>query len=142
MYDSALIPFTHTYFATPLTCYIIHNNHQRRPHGCNSDILYNVRMIVFNQASTFSHQRLRLFLCECFFTRFHCYSNIHRLINSFVNHSKEALSDRRIIENEKSKESKDKCQKKPTLVLSAQAHAHTYAHPHISDYYGIYYLVF
>lgn len=95
----AFIIFTHMQFATAFTCYIFNNDHNGRPDGCNSDNLYNVRMIVINQASTFFQQRLRLFLCECFFTRFHCYRNILRLINSFVNHSKVALCDRRMIDS-------------------------------------------
>lgn len=121
MYDFALIPFTHMYFATPITCYIFHDNHNGLPHGCYSDKLYNVRMIVFNQDSTFFQQRLCLFLGECFSTRFNCDSNMHRFINSSFNHSKVALCDRRIIEN-KIKGKQRQMPKTPSHCTGACAH--------------------
>lgn len=131
----ALIIFTHMQFANPFTCYIFHNDHNGRPDGCNSDKLYNVRMIVINQASTFFQQRLRLFLCECFFTRFHCYRNILRLINSFVNHSKVALCDRSMIDSIENQRKAKTCKQ---LVLSVYRRMRTTK----LYYYGKKYSVF
>lgn len=121
----ALIIFTHMQFANPFTCYIFHNDHNGRPDGCNSDKLYNVRMIVINQASTFFQQRLRLFLCECFFTRFHCYRNILRLINSFVNHSKVALCDRSMIDSIENQRKAKTCKKTCSQCLQTHAYPKT-----------------